>query len=250
MSAQLLSSRLAVVTGAGSGIGWAVGQIFAKQGASIAAVDVNESAAKEHISKLGGGEHGAFQADISKSDQVNDLFKKIFEKFGRAPTILINSAGITRDVTLLKMNEEQLDAVLNVNLKGTILTTQVFGKLFVANKLKDGAIVNLASLAGKMGNIGQCNYSASKAGVQGFTRSAAQEFARFGLRVNAILPGFIETPMTDVVPEQNKQIFTAMTPLKRLGQPEEIANVALFLSSHMSSYMTGVSIDVNGGLSM
>lgn len=273
MTAQLLRGRLAVITGiiikntiiyfkllllhiipsilgAGSGIGRSVGQVFAKQGASIAAVDVQESGIKELISTLPEGEHGYFTANIAKGDQIENLFQQVFQKFGKAPCILVNSAGITRDATLLKMSEKQLDEVLDVNLKGTILTTQVFGKLFVANKLKDGAVVNLSSLSGKMGNVGQCNYSASKAGVQGFTRSAAQEFARFGLRVNAILPGFIETPMTSAVPEKNVAYFTAITPLKRLGQPEEIANVALFLSSSLSSYITGTSIDVNGGLSM
>merc|ERR1712080_469511 len=189
----------------------------------------------------------AVASDVSSKDSVSDCFKQILDKYKRAPDIIVNSAGITKDGFMLRMKEEDFDQVIDVNLKGTFLVTQAAASLMKEQKLT-GSIVNIASIVGRTGNIGQANYTASKAGVIGFTKTAAKELGMFGIRVNVILPGFIKTPMTDVVPEKVKAGILASVPLGDFGDPEDIADVVAFLASSRSKYITGASLDVNGGL--
>ncbi|XP_031569800.1 estradiol 17-beta-dehydrogenase 8-like [Actinia tenebrosa] len=250
----LLSGRLALVTGGASGIGRAICQTLAKAGASVAVVDRNIEGAKEtgnSLSKNDGNQlHSYHATDVVSSLQVNKLILKVQEDHQRPPCILVNSAGITRDAFFLKMNEEAFDEVIDVNLKGTFLMSQFASKAMVESKISNGSIINIASIVGKTGNIGQANYTASKAGVEGLTRTCALELARFGIRCNAVLPGFIHSPMTEKIPEQITQKIVKMVPLSRIGQPSEIAEVVNFLASDLSSYITGASIEVTGGLSM
>merc|ERR1711935_1125022 len=211
----------------------------------------------------------ALVTDVSQSESVKDCFSKVLEKYGRAPDIIVNSAGITKDVLLLRMKEEDFDKVIDINLKGTFLVTQTAASLMKDNKLQ-GSIVNIASIVGRTGNVGQANYTASKAGVIGFTKTAAKELGRFGIRVNVILPGFIETPMTDVIPEKVKVMVQSQIPLvsgrhsnkglkiklieKLTGRPlgdfgsgADIGEAAAFLASDRARYVSGACIDVNGG---
>ncbi|XP_059145220.1 estradiol 17-beta-dehydrogenase 8-like [Physella acuta] len=245
----LLTGRLALVTGGGSGIGRAVCSVLAREGAKIAVVDLNKSSAQETVSSLPNStHHEAFAANVACSAQVTSMLSQVEEKFKSVPTLAVNAAGITKDNFLLKLDEQAFDDVINVNLKGTFLINQAISRAMHRAKVEDGAIVNISSIVGKNGNIGQTNYAASKAGVIGFTKSAAKELARYNIRVNAILPGFIDTPMTDKVPENVLMMIKAMIPLKRTGTPEEIAEVCAFLLSARSSYITGTAIEVTGGL--
>lgn len=246
----MLSGRLAVVTGAGSGIGRAVCRVFASEGATVIGADMNEKGMEETLAMIKDtGDHQSFQCDVSSSASVNNLLDKIKEKYSSAPQVAVNSAGITRDRTMMKLTEEDFDKVINVNLKGTWLLNKAVGKAMLTNKVQ-GSIVNISSLVGKTGNIGQTNYAASKAGVIGITKSMAKEMGKFNIRVNAVLPGFIETPMTETVPENLMQMTKLLIPLGRLGNPEEIANTCAFLASDKSSYITGATIEVTGGLFM
>ncbi|XP_052674992.1 estradiol 17-beta-dehydrogenase 8-like isoform X2 [Crassostrea angulata] len=246
----MLSGRLAVVTGAGSGIGRAVCRVFASEGATVIGADMNEKGMEETLSMIKDtGDHQSYQCDVSSSASVNNLLDKIKEKYSSAPQVAVNSAGITRDRTMMKLTEEDFDKVVNVNLKGTWLLNKAVGKAMLTNKVQ-GSIVNISSLVGKTGNIGQTNYAASKAGVIGITKSMAKEMGKFNIRVNAVLPGFIETPMTETVPENLMQMTKLLIPLGRLGNPEEIANTCAFLASDKSSYITGATIEVTGGLFM
>lgn len=246
----MLSGRLAVVTGAGSGIGRAVCRVFASEGATVIGADMNEKGMEETLAMIKDtGDHQSFQCDVSSSASVNNLLDKIKEKYSSAPQVAVNSAGITRDRTMMKLTEEDFDKVVNVNLKGTWLLNKAVGKAMLTNKVQ-GSIVNISSLVGKTGNIGQTNYAASKAGVIGITKSMAKEMGKFNIRVNAVLPGFIETPMTETVPENLMQMTKLLIPLCRLGNPEEIANTCAFLASDKSSYITGATIEVTGGLFM
>nr|AHE80140.1 17beta-hydroxysteroid dehydrogenase 8 [Azumapecten farreri] len=247
-AAGLLAGRLALVTGAGSGIGKAVCQVFAKEGATVAVVDLHADTANSTLETLPKGDHQAFGADVSCSASVNDLIGQLKDKFSAVPTVTVNSAGITRDKLMLKMSEEDFDEVIGVNLKGTYLVNQAVSRALVESKAKGGSIINISSISGKVGNVGQTNYAASKAGVVGLTKTVAKEMGRFGIRVNAILPGFIETPMTDKVPDHLIQMTKMLIPLSRLGKPEEIANACLFLASDHSSYVTGTTLEVAGGL--
>lgn len=246
----MLSGRLAVVTGAGSGIGRAVCRVFASEGATVIGADMNEKGMEETLAMIKDtGDHQSYQCDVSSSASVNNLLDKIKEKYSSAPQVAVNSAGITRDRTMMKLTEEDFDKVVNVNLKGTWLLNKAVGKAMLTNKVQ-GSIVNISSLVGKTGNIGQTNYAASKAGVIGLTKSMAKEMGKFNIRVNAVLPGFIETPMTETVPENLMQMTKLLIPLGRLGNPEEIANTCAFLASDKSSYITGATIEVTGGLFM
>lgn len=246
----MLSGRLAVVTGAGSGIGRAVCRVFASEGATVIGADMNEKGMEETLAMIKDtGDHQSYQCDVSSSASVNNLLDKIKEKYSSAPQVAVNSAGITRDRTMMKLTEEDFDKVVNVNLKGTWLLNKAVGKAMLTNKVQ-GSIVNISSLVGKTGNIGQTNYAASKAGVIGITKSMAKEMGKFNIRVNAVLPGFIETPMTETVPENLMQMTKLLIPLGRLGNPEEIANTCAFLASDKSSYITGATIEVTGGLFM
>ncbi|XP_038671431.1 estradiol 17-beta-dehydrogenase 8 isoform X1 [Scyliorhinus canicula] len=209
-----LSSRLALVTGGGSGIGRAVCQRFAKDGASVAVVDIDEGAAAETLRSLSSDQqqHSVFITDVTSSKSVHKLVADIQTQFSRPPCVAVNCAGITVDGLLLKMQEEAFDKVLKVNLKGTFLVTQAVAKALVASGAKKGSIINVGSIVGKVGNVGQTNYTASKAGVVALTKSSAKELARFGIRCNTILPGFIDTPMVAKVPQKVLDTVVEMRP--------------------------------------
>ncbi|XP_075042532.1 (3R)-3-hydroxyacyl-CoA dehydrogenase [Mixophyes fleayi] len=247
-----LKSILALVTGGGSGIGRAVSQRLSQEGASVAVVDLNIKSANDTVQTLlrdfPGQDHAAFAADVSQSESVNALMELIQSRFSVPPRVAVSSAGITRDEFLLRMSEESFDAVLNINLKGPFLITQAVARAVVASGHNGGSIINIGSIVGKVGNLGQANYAASKAGVEGLTRTAAKELSKFGIRCNTVLPGFIATPMTDKVPQKVLDKFADMIPLGRLGQPEDVADVIAFLASDDSKYITGASIEVTGGL--
>ncbi|VDI02256.1 17beta-estradiol 17-dehydrogenase / 3alpha(17beta)-hydroxysteroid dehydrogenase (NAD+) [Mytilus galloprovincialis] len=249
----MLAGKLALVTGAGSGIGRAICQAFAKEGAMVAMADVNKDGVHqvhESLKSISEGNHQPFTVDVSSSASVATLMTDIRDRYMAVPTIAVNSAGITRDTYMLKMKEEMWDEVINVNLKGTFLLNKAVSQAIVENKLSGGSIINLSSIVGKVGNVGQTNYGASKAGVIGFTKSAAKEVAKFNIRVNAILPGFIKTPMTEKVPEHLMQITQMLIPMTKLGEPEDIADACVFLASDKSRYITGATLEVSGGLFM
>lgn len=193
--------------------------------------------------------HFATPVDVSCSESIQKLVSKIKEECP-IPEILVNCAGITRDTIMLNMTEAMFDDVIKINLKGTYLMTQAISKLMIENKIENGSIVNISSISGKIGNFGQCNYAASKAGVEGFTKTVARELATYNIRCNAVMPGFIDTPMVKSVPEKVIEKIKKEIPLKRLGTPEEIADVCVFLGSNRSSYITGSIIQVSGGLFM
>ncbi|KAL5277702.1 hypothetical protein ACFFRR_002750 [Megaselia abdita] len=242
-----LTGRISIVTGAGSGIGRSICKVLSNDGAKVIAADINLSAAKETISGLSTESH-SLEINVADSKSVANAVQESINKFKQPPSIVVNSAGITRDTYLLKMLEKDFDDVINVNLKGTFLITQHFAKAMIEHNIKNGSITNLSSIVAKLSNIGQANYSASKNGVISITEVASKEFGKFNIRVNAILPGYIETPMTAVVPEKIMQQVIAKCPLNRLGKPEDIANVVSFLSSDKAAYINGASIEVTGGL--
>ncbi|KAJ8273742.1 hypothetical protein GJAV_G00105030 [Gymnothorax javanicus] len=253
MAAPLrLISRLAVVTGGGSGIGRAVCQRFAAEGASVVVADVNEDSANETLQSLTQDHseqaHSAMVVDVSSRESVEKLVTAIQCRYFQPPSVSVSAAGITRDEFMLKMEEDDFDRVIQVNLKGTFLLTQAVSRALVTSGSSKGSIITVGSIVGKVGNLGQVNYSASKAGVEGLTRTAAKELSRFGIRCNCVLPGFIATPMTDKVPEKVINKMTSMIPLGRMGQPAEVADVCAFLASDDSRYITGVCIEVTGGL--
>lgn len=247
----MLKNKVAIITGSSSGIGKEIAYTFAKNGAKVVVNYPFEGLAAEAEAvvaqiKANGGEAVAVMADISNFEQAKDLVKAAVDTFGTLD-VLVNNAGITRDMLLLRMTEEEFDSVININLKG------VFNCMKHATRVmmkKGGSIINMSSVVGLHGNIGQCNYSASKAGVVGMTKSAAREFASKNLRINAIAPGFIVSNMTDKLPETIKENTLRGIPLNRFGNVEEIANVALFLASDLSSYVTGEVIKVDGGMAM
>jgi 3-oxoacyl-[acyl-carrier protein] reductase len=244
-----LLGKVALVTGGAQGIGKAVALLLARNGADSVVSDVNLERAEEtsrEIESLG-RKAMAIKADVSRVGDVEGMVQAILEKFGKID-ILINNAGIARDKLILRMTEEDWDAVLGVNLKGTFNCTKAVIKHM--SKQRSGKIVNIASVVGEMGNAGQANYSASKAGVIGFTKTVAREFAQRGINVNAIAPGYIQTSMTDALPDKAKEELKRMIPMERLGQPEDVAQAVLFLVSEASSYITGHVLNVNGGIYM
>ncbi len=246
---KLLENKVAVVTGAGRGIGESIARRLAGEGAAIAVCDVMLENAQQVATDLGksGTKASAYAVNVTDSKQVKEVCDKVVADFGRID-ILVNNAGITRDGLLLRMSDEDWDAVLGVNLKGAFLFTRAIGRTMLQQR--SGAIVNIASIVGVMGNAGQANYSASKAGLIGFTKTVAKELASRGIRANAVAPGFIQTPMTDKLSPEAKKMQTDFIALKRLGLPEDVANVVLFLASDLSSYVTGQVICVDGGLVM
>ncbi|XP_074469794.1 (3R)-3-hydroxyacyl-CoA dehydrogenase [Sebastes fasciatus] len=247
-----LISRLALVTGGGSGIGRAVCQRLASEGASVVVADLNEESANETLGSLPSGLRGqghmAAVVDVSSKESVKKLVTSVQTQYFQPPSVCVNAAGITQDDFLLNMSEDQFDKVIQVNLKGSFLVIQAVSQALVACGAPKGSIVTVGSIVGKVGNIGQANYAASKAGVEGLTRSAAKELSRFGIRCNCVLPGFISTPMTDKVPEKVISKMTSLVPLGRMGEPAEVADVCAFLASDDSRYITGASVEVTGGL--
>jgi 3-oxoacyl-[acyl-carrier protein] reductase len=245
-----LQDRVAVVTGAGRGIGRAICLQFARQGAHLACWDVDESLAAETaalVSKVGTAEGAAYGVDVTDLEAVMATTDAVLERFSRVD-ILVNNAGITRDNLLVRMTPEQWDQVMAVNLKGAFYCTRAIARTMM--KQRSGRIVNVASVVGLMGNAGQANYCASKAGLIGFTKSVAREFASRGITVNAVAPGFIETKMTRQLGEKNKNAFLQAIPLNRYGRPEDVAQVISFLVSSDAGYVTGQVINVDGGMLM
>lgn len=243
------NGQVAIVTGGARGIGKAIAEGFAKKGVNLAIADVNIEAAKETAAEL--TQHGvktiALKLDVSNSGEVKKAFEEVLNEFGRID-ILINNAGITRDGLILRMKEEDWDAVIDINLKGVFLCCREAVKTM--SKQRYGRIVNITSVAAFMGNPGQANYSASKAGIVGLTKTIAKEYASRGITVNAVAPGFIKTAMTDALSENVKQEMMNMIPTGRFGAVEDVANAVLFLSSPDSGYITGQVIHVNGGMYM
>ncbi|HEY9769354.1 MAG TPA: 3-oxoacyl-[acyl-carrier-protein] reductase [Coleofasciculaceae cyanobacterium] len=245
---QHLKEKVAVVTGASRGIGKAAALALANQGAKIVVNYARSSdAAEATVQEIAqaGGEAIALQADVSKSDEVDNLIKATLDKFGRID-VLVNNAGITKDTLLLRMKPEQWQAVIDLNLTGVFLCTKAVSKTML--KQRSGRIINIASVAGQMGNPGQANYSAAKAGVIGFTKTVAKELANRGITVNAVAPGFIETDMTNDLKSDD---IISFIPLGRYGKPEEVAGAIRFLAADpAAAYITGQVFNVDGGMVM
>jgi 3-oxoacyl-[acyl-carrier protein] reductase len=245
------SGRVVVVTGGSRGIGRAIALQFAREKANLIIVhyDPDESAAQETVKMLQekGAAAESHKVDVSNRDDVATLFKDVTSRFGRVD-VLVNNAGITRDNLLLRMAEKDWDMVLNVNLKSVFNCTQAALRPMLKNRA--GAIVNIASVVGQIGNASQANYSASKAGIMGFTKSIAREVASRSITVNAVAPGYIETEMTAVLSDEVKQAFMSQIPLGRLGSVEDVAEAVYWLCSDAARYITGQTIHVNGGMFM
>lgn len=245
----MVQDKVALVTGASRGIGRSISLALAAQGAKIVAVDVDLQATEDFVAELkaAGTEAVAVQGNVTVAADVERMVSVAKDSFERVD-ILVNNAGITRDALLIRMKDEDWDAVLDVNLKGAFLCTRAVSRLM--SKQRSGRIINIVSVVGQMGNAGQANYCASKAGLIGLTRSNARELARRNITVNAVAPGFIATAMTDALPEDKRQELAAQIPLARLGSVEDIAQTVLFLSSEQAGYITGQVIGVNGGMYM
>jgi 3-oxoacyl-[acyl-carrier protein] reductase len=245
---QGLKDKVAIVTGASRGIGKATALALATEGATVVINYANSStAAEEVVTEISeaGGNAIALQADVSKAEEVDNLIKQTLEKFGRID-VLVNNAGITRDTLLMRMKVEDWQAVINLNLTGVFLCTKAVTKTMV--KQKSGRIVNITSVAGQMGNPGQANYSAAKAGVIGFTKTVAKELASRGITVNAVAPGFIDTDMTH---DLKADEILKFIPLSRYGKPEEVAGMIRFLAADTAAaYITGQVFNVDGGMVM
>ena len=243
-----LSGKVALVTGSARGIGRSIAELFCAEGATVVVNDVGSDAgARETLASLetGGGKGSVEMFDVSDAAQVDAGVKNILAVHGRID-VLVNNAGITRDNLLLRMSEEEFDAVIRVNLKGTYLLTKTVTRHMM--KQRSGKVVNISSVVGMMGNAGQSNYAAAKAGIIGFTKAAARELASRNITVNAIAPGFIQTAMTAALPEAVQKAFLAQIPLGRFAEPREVAELALFLASDASSYITGQVVGINGGM--
>jgi len=242
-----LQDKVAIITGGGQGIGRTTALLFAREGAKVVVADVNEEATGKVVEEItaAGGSALSVKVNVTQADSVNTMVAATKEWGGGHIDILVNNAGITRDALLRRMTEEEWDAVINVNLKGVWLCGRAVGS--VMREQGSGSIINASSIVGVYGNAGQSNYSASKGGVIAMTYTWAIELGPRGVRVNAIAPGFIVTPMTDNLPKKILDRVVERTPLRRLGQPEDIANVYLFLASDESSFITGQVIQVGGG---
>jgi len=244
-----LTGKVALVTGAAQGIGKAVALLLARHGADIVVSDINLEKAEETAKEIEsiGQKAMAIKVNVASLNDVERMVEAVLKKFGKID-ILVNNAGITRDKLILRMTEEDWDIVLNVNLKGTFNCTKAVVRHMA--KQRSGKIVSIASVVGEMGNAGQVNYAASKAGVIGLTKTIAREFAQRGINVNAIAPGYIETPMTEVLSDKVKEELKRLIPMERLGKPDDVAEAVLFLVSEESNYITGQVLNVNGGIYM
>jgi len=242
-----LTGKVALVTGAGGGIGAATAQKFAQEGAIVAVNDYAEEAGNKIVTAIreAGGQAQFYGGSVADPEAVSATIKDIASRFGRLD-ILINNAGITRDSLSYKMTEEMWDSVVDIHLKGAWLTS--INAFEVMRKQNSGRIVNTSSVSA-LGNIGQANYAAAKAGIWGLTKTLALEYSRYNILVNAVAPGYISTPMTAVIPQNVQDAVVSRIPLKRMGKPEEIAAMHLFLSSDEASYVTGQIFFVDGGVS-
>ncbi len=242
-----LSGKTALVTGAARGIGQAIAVTLAGEGADVALCDVQREWLQETEAAVTarGKRALSMAADVTQADQVAETVKNTVHDFGRID-ILVNNAGITRDTFLVRMSDSDWDTVINVNLRGTFLFTRAVTKPMM--RAKSGVIVNIASIIGVVGNAGQANYSASKAGVIALTRSTAKELASRNIRANAVAPGFIETRMTDALPPEVRQQMLQAIPLGRFGTPQDVANVVLFLAGEESAFITGQVVNICGGM--
>jgi 3-oxoacyl-[acyl-carrier protein] reductase len=248
-SNKFLADQVALVTGASRGLGKAIALALAAEGASVAAVARSEDALKDTIDavRAAGGTAEPFAVDVADSAAVDAAIEKIAARFGKID-ILVNNAGVTRDGLLARMTTEAWDTVINTNLKGAFHLTRPVGRIMV--KQRSGRIINISSVIGLMGNAGQANYAASKAGLIGFSKSVAREFASRGITCNVVCPGFIETDMTKDLSDDLKKKLLERIPLQRLGQPADIAGVVAFLCSPAASYITGQIVTVDGGMVM
>ena len=244
-----LEGKVALVTGGAQGIGEKICECLSSEGAEIAVCDINKEQADVVAKKLSNSsvKAKAFFMNVADDTSVEETIKKVIDEFGRID-ILVNNAGITRDNLMIRMKKEDWDAVISVNLSGTFNVSKAVVKHMM--KARCGHIINIASVVGVSGNAGQANYSASKAGIIGLTKTMAKEFASRNITVNAIAPGYIKTEMTDVLSDEARQAFMDKIPLKRAGTPEDVANVVEFLASDYSSYVTGQVICVDGGMVM
>ncbi|HEY0228573.1 MAG TPA: 3-oxoacyl-ACP reductase FabG [Mycobacterium sp.] len=242
---SLLSGQTAVITGAAQGLGLAIAERFVAEGARVVLGDVNLEAAQAVAKQLGGDDVAvAVRCDVTQASDVETLIQTAVDSFGSLD-IMVNNAGITRDATMRKMTEDQFDQVINVHLKGTWNGTRLAAAIMRENKR--GAIINMSSVSGKVGMVGQTNYSAAKAGIVGMTKAAAKELAYLGVRVNDMAPGLIRSAMTEAMPQRVWDSKVAEVPMGRAGEPSEVASVALFLASDLSSYMTGTVMEITGG---
>jgi len=248
-SSKFLSDKVALVTGASRGLGKAISLALAAEGASVAAVARSEAALEETLATIraAGGVAEPFALDVADGTAVDAVVEKIVARFGHID-VLVNNAGVTRDGLLMRMTTEAWDTVIDTNLKGAFNLTKPVGRLMV--KQRAGRIVNISSVIGLMGNAGQANYAASKAGLIGFTKSVAREFASRGITCNVVCPGFIETDMTRDLSDDLKKSLLERIPLHRLGQPEDVAGVVAFLCSPAANYITGQILTVDGGMVM
>jgi len=246
----MLKDKVAIITGSARGIGRAIAEEYASNGAKVVISDIiqdkaeetaNDIRAKYHVDTL------AIKADVSKYEDVEILVNQTIEKFGKID-IIVNNAGITRDNLIMRMSEQEWDLVIDINLKGVFNCTKAVSRPMM--KQRYGKIINIASVVGEMGNPGQINYSASKAGVIGMTKTTAKELGSRGIRVNAIAPGFIVSEMTDKMTDQAKESLIKLIPLSELGKPADVAKAAVFLASDMADYITGQVINVCGGMVM
>jgi 3-oxoacyl-[acyl-carrier protein] reductase len=241
----LLEGRTAVITGGAQGIGLAIAQRFVAEGARVVLGDLDEAAAQTAAEGLGGADTAiAIRCDVTRADEVQQLLEAATTAFGSLG-VLVNNAGITRDATMRTMSEDQFDQVVSVHLKGCWNGTRLASAIM--REQKSGAIVNISSLSGKVGMVGQTNYSAAKAGIVGLSKAAAKEMAHHGVRVNVIQPGLIRSAMTEAMPQKAWDQKMAEIPMQRAGEAAEVAAVALFYASDLSSYMTGTVAEVTGG---
>ena len=241
-----IKDKVVIITGAARGIGYAIAETFVAEGARVIVIDISPEAVNAAVEKLGTSATG-YVGNVTDSAGIEAIFNEVASKFGSIDC-LINNAGVTRDNLMLRMKEEEWQMVLDINLKGAFICTQkVFKHMMKARK---GSIINMASVIGLMGNAGQANYAASKGGLIAFTKSCAKEFAGRAVRVNAIAPGFIETEMTASLSTEVRAEYAKVIPLQKMGNPTDVADLCLFLAGDASSYITGQTIAVDGGLTM